>query len=61
MKRINAAYLILIVSFLLMISNIINLDFNDLSKNNYSGIVSNILLIASMIFTIRDLKKNKIK
>lgn len=59
MKRINAAYLILIVSFLLMISNIINLDFNDLSKNNYSGIVSNILLIASMIFTIRDLKKQK--
>lgn len=59
MKRINAAYLILIVSFLLMISNIINLDFNDLSKNNYSGIVSNILLIASMIFTIRDLKKIK--
>ncbi|SHI84151.1 hypothetical protein [Flavobacterium terrae] len=59
MKRINAAYLILIVSFLLMIINIINLDFNDLSKNNYSGIVSNILLIASMIFTIRDLKKIK--
>ncbi len=57
MKRISVAYLILIISFLLMISNIINLDFNDLSKNRYSGIISNILLIASMIFTIRDLKR----
>lgn len=61
MKRINIAYIILIISLFLMISNIINIDFNDLSNNRYSGIASNILLIASMIFTIRDLKRKNLK
>ena len=59
MNRLKIAYFVLILSFILLIINITELDLKDLSKNYYSGIVSNVLLIASMIFTIRDLKKEK--
>lgn len=59
MNRLRIAYFVLIVSFLLLILNLSELDFNDFSKNRYSGSVSNLLLIASMIVTIRDLKKQK--
>lgn len=59
MSRLRIAYFVLIVSFILMVINLSEFDFNDFSKNHYSGLVSNILLIASMTLTIRDLKKQK--
>jgi len=42
-----------------MIYNISELDFNNLKKGPFAGIISNVLLILSMIFTIRELKKIK--
>ena len=57
MKKINFAYLILIVGLILLILNIVNLDFESLKKGPLLGIISNILLIIFMIVNIRDLKK----
>jgi len=42
-----------------MIYNISELDFDNLQKGPFTGIISNVLLILSMIFTIRELKKIK--
>ena len=59
MKKINFAYLILIVGLILLILNIVNLDFENLKKGPFLGIISNILLIIFMIVNIRDLKKSE--
>tara|TARA_R110001583_G_scaffold193397_1_gene361848 strand:- start:2509 stop:2700 length:192 start_codon:yes stop_codon:yes gene_type:complete len=56
MKKINFAYLILIIGLILLILNIVNLDFENFQKGPFFGIISNILLIVLMIVNIRDLK-----
>jgi hypothetical protein len=40
-----------------MIYNILELDFDNLKKGPFAGIVSNILLILAMLLTMRDIKK----
>lgn len=57
MKRINVIYFVLIASFLLLIYDIYHLDYTNISKGPFSGIVSSTLLIVSMILAIRDIKK----
>jgi hypothetical protein len=56
MKKIYLLYFAIIVSSILLIINISALDFNDLQKGPYAGIIGNILLILAMIVTIRDMK-----
>lgn len=56
MKKIYILYFAIIVSSILLIINISALDFNDLQKGPYAGIIGNILLILAMIVTIRDMK-----
>ena len=57
--RKKLAYFVLIGSSILFIINLIDFDFNNLNKNRYSGILSNILLIFSVIFNIKELNKHK--
>jgi len=59
MKKIYFIYFIIIASIVLMIYNIFELDFDNLEKGPFAGIVSNILLILAMLFTIRDVKKKE--
>ena len=44
-----------------MIYNISELDFDNIQKGPFAGIVSNVLLILAMLFTIRDIKKKENK
>jgi len=57
MKKITGAYIVLILSFVLLIWNVYQLDFDNLKNGPYSGIFSNVLLMLAMIISIRDLNK----
>jgi hypothetical protein len=59
MNKLKLAYLLLIVSIILLVINIYNLDFKNLQNGNYWGIVSNLLLMIGMIINIRDLNNRK--
>jgi hypothetical protein len=61
MKKFYFIYFIIIASIALMIYNISELDFNNLKKGPFAGIVSNVLLILAMLITIRDIKKKENK
>lgn len=52
-------YFIIIAGIVLMIYNISELDFDNLKKGPFAGIVSNILLILAMLLTMRDIKKKE--
>ena len=57
MKKFCFIYFVVFVSIVLMIYNISELDFNNIKKGPFAGIVSNVLLILAMLVTIRDIKK----
>lgn len=57
MNKLKLAYSLLIASCILLIINLYRLDFDNLLKENYYGIISNILLMIGMIINIRDLNK----
>ena len=59
MNKIKLAYFLLIASSILLIINILNLDFNNLQNGNYWGIISNLLLMFGMIVNVRDLKNRE--
>ena len=59
MNKLKLAYFLIIVSVILLVINISQLDFNNLDKGNYFGILSNLLLIFAMVINIRDLNKTK--
>ena len=61
MNKLKFDYLLLIVSSILLILNISGLDFNNLQKGNYWGIISNLLLMFGMIVNIRNLNKDEEK
>ena len=61
MKKIILAYFLLFTSLILLILNIYSLDYNNLQKGNYWGIISNLLLMFGMAVNIRDLKKGAAK
>ena len=56
-NRKKLAYLLIIASVILLVLNLCEFDFNNLKNNKYSGVVSNLLLILAMVFTIRDINK----
>ncbi len=58
MNRIKIAYFLIFASLILLVLNLLELDFENLKENKYSGIVSNILLIIAMTLTIYNKKKN---
>ena len=53
----NIAYFLIAVSFVLLMVNLSDFNFDDLSQNKYSGIASNLLLILATILTI--INKNR--
>ncbi|GGW73298.1 hypothetical protein DFQ11_10860 [Winogradskyella epiphytica] len=59
MKRKYFIYFIIIASIILMIYNISELDFSNLQKGPFAGIVSNVLIIIVMLLTMRDLNKKE--
>ena len=59
MTKKTGAYIIIFLGFVLLIWNISELDFDNLKKGPFSGIVSNIFLILAMIVSIRDLNKKQ--
>jgi hypothetical protein len=59
MNRKIIAYFLIFASLILLIFNISELNFDNLKENRYASIVSNLLLILAMIFTIRDINKKK--
>ena len=59
MKKIYLTYFVLVASVVLMIFNIAELDFENLKKGPFAGIISNVLLIIAMLLTIRDIKKKE--
>ena len=61
MKKFYFIYFIIFASIVLMIYNISELDFDNIQKGPFAGIVSNVLLILAMLFTIRDIKKKENK
>jgi hypothetical protein len=58
MNRLKIAYFLIFASLILLVLNLLELDFENLKENKYSGIVSNILLIIAMTLTIYNKKKN---
>jgi hypothetical protein len=61
MNKLKLAYIVLVVSVALLIGNLYRIDYNNIEKSNYFGIISNLLLIILMVISIRDLKKVKEK
>ena len=59
MNKLKLAYLVLVASVILLVINVYNLDFENLSSGNYWGIISNLLLMVAMILNINELKKIK--
>lgn len=59
MTKTTGAYIVMIAGLILLMWTFSELDFNNLGKGPFTGIVSNVLLILAMIVSIRDLKKNK--
>ena len=60
MNKLYILYFAIVVSSILLIINISELDFNNLQEGPFTGIIGNVLLIAAMIVTIRDLKNSGI-
>jgi hypothetical protein len=56
MNKLRTSYFLLVLSSILLVVNVYRLDFNNLQKENYWIIGSNLLLITAMIFSIRDLR-----
>ena len=59
MTKLTGAYIVIIAGLILLVWNISELDFENLKKGPFSGIVSNVLLITTMIISIRSLKKKE--
>lgn len=59
MNRIKLAYVIMIVSIILMIAHLIVLDYSNFKILDLLSPLSNILLILAMYFTIKGIKKNE--
>ena len=51
-------YIITIVSFILLIANIYNLDLDNLKVSSFYGIISNVLLMGFGVYLIYNAKKN---
>ena len=60
MNKIRGAQLIIVAGMVFLIFNLSELDINNLrfSKGPILGIISNVLLIAAMFVSIKEMKKN---
>ena len=59
MTKKTGAYLLMAAGLILLILNITELDFSNLQKESFVGIISNVLLILAMIISVRDLNKKE--
>lgn len=53
----SIGYIVILASVILLISDILKLNFDNLKANHYGGIIGNILIIIGMIFWVRILNK----
>ena len=51
-------YIIVIVSFILLIINVYNLDFSNLNQNSFYGIISNTFLMVFGLYLIYQIRKD---
>lgn len=58
MKKTIIPYIIVVVSCILLLLNIYNLDFDNLGQSSFYGIISNILLMIFGGYLIFQSKKN---
>ncbi len=58
MKKTIIPYIIVVVSCILLLLNIYNLDFDNLDQSSFYGIISNILLMTFGGYLIFQSKKN---
>jgi hypothetical protein len=50
------SYFLIVLSLILLLINLFRLDYNNLLKNHFFGIISNVLLIIAMLLNIRSMK-----
>jgi hypothetical protein len=61
MNKLKLAYIVLIISLVLLFINTYRLLFLKIDNGNLLGLISNICLFIAMVISIRDLKKIKEK
>ena len=61
MNKLKLAYIVLIISLVLLFINTYRLLFLKIDKGSLLGLISNIFLFIAMVISIRDLKKIKEK
>ena len=59
MSKKQGAYIVILLSVMLIIWNLTQFNFYNLKENHYSGIVSSLLIILAMILSIRNLNKTE--
>ena len=59
MTRKTGAYIVMVAGLILLIMNISEMDIDNIEKGPFLGSISNILLIAAMAISIRNLN-NKV-
>ena len=57
MSKLNFSYLLLLGSSILLILNVVRLDFNNFQYGALFGIASNLCLMILAIMTIKNIKK----
>jgi len=50
---------VIVILSILLLYNIFQLDFENLGDSSYTGIISNITIIAAMILLIVQIRKNE--
>ena len=61
MNRKKIAYILIFASCILLVFNLLQLDFDNLKAKNFLGIGPNIFVIVAMLFTIRGINKREKK
>ena len=61
MNKLKLAYIVLIISLVLLFINTYRLLFLKIDNGSLLGLISNIFLFIVMVISIRDLKKIKEK
>jgi len=59
MTRKNVAYFVIFVGLVLLVLNVIELDFGNPRKGPILGIVSNLLLVTAMVLSLREIDNAK--
>lgn len=61
MKRIHLIYFALIGSIILLVYDILELDFNNIEAASVISTIAMVLIILSMLFSLKDINNKKDK